>query len=124
MAVSASPAARAVRTACFAEQMEQKKQLLITSSQKSYPPAFHSLRCKPASGGPAVLASGGLAGRVYGPSNTLVLRTTKAGLVVKFVKAEVRVVGVVAVRWGVHKRPCRVLLPRELEGALCGSGDC
>ena len=23
--------------------MEQKKQLLITSSQKSYPPAFHSL---------------------------------------------------------------------------------
>ena len=50
--------------------------------------------------------------------------TTKAGLVVKFVKAEVRVVGVVAVRWSVHKRPCRVLLPRELEGALCGSGDC
>jgi hypothetical protein len=43
MVVSASPAARAVRTACFAEQMEQKKQLLITSSQKSYHPAFHSL---------------------------------------------------------------------------------
>ena len=43
MAVSASPAARAVRTACFAEQMEQKKQLLLASSQKSYPPAFHSL---------------------------------------------------------------------------------
>ena len=43
MAVSASPTARAVRTACFAEQMEQKKQLLITFSQKSYPPAFHSL---------------------------------------------------------------------------------
>jgi hypothetical protein len=47
MAVSASPAARAVRTACFAEQMEQKKQLLITSSQKSYPPAFHSLSKTP-----------------------------------------------------------------------------
>jgi hypothetical protein len=44
MAVSASPAARAVRTACFAEQMEQKKYLLITSSQKNYPPAFHSLK--------------------------------------------------------------------------------
>ena len=50
--------------------------------------------------------------------------TTKAGLVVKFVKAEVRVVGVVAVRWSVHKRPCRVLLPREIEGALCESGGC
>jgi hypothetical protein len=47
MAVSASPASRAVRTACFAEQMEQKKQLLITSSQKSYPPAFHSLSKTP-----------------------------------------------------------------------------
>jgi hypothetical protein len=43
MAVSASPAARAVRTACFAEQMEQKKQLLLASSQRLYPPAFHSL---------------------------------------------------------------------------------
>jgi hypothetical protein len=43
MAVLASPAARAVRTACFAEQMQQKKQLLPASSQKSYPPAFHSL---------------------------------------------------------------------------------
>jgi hypothetical protein len=44
MAVLASPAALAVRTACFAEQMQQKKQLLITSSQKSYLPAFHSLK--------------------------------------------------------------------------------
>jgi hypothetical protein len=52
MAVSALPAARAVRAACFkhcfAEQMEmeQKKQLqlLIISSQKNYPPASHSLR--------------------------------------------------------------------------------
>jgi hypothetical protein len=26
------------------------------------------------------------------------------------------------VRWSVHKRPCRLRLPRELEGALCGSG--
>ena len=43
MAVLASPTVRAVRTACFAEQMEQKKQLLLASSQKSYPPAFHSL---------------------------------------------------------------------------------
>jgi hypothetical protein len=43
MAVSASPAARAVRTACFAEQMEQKKQLLPASSQRSYPPALHPL---------------------------------------------------------------------------------
>jgi hypothetical protein len=43
MAVLGSPAARAVRTACFAEQMQQKKQLLLASSQKSYPPAFHSL---------------------------------------------------------------------------------
>jgi hypothetical protein len=42
MAVLASPAARAVRTACFAEQMQQKK-ILLASSQKSYPPAFHSL---------------------------------------------------------------------------------
>jgi hypothetical protein len=42
--VSASPAARAVRTACFAEQMEQNKQSLLASSQKNYPPAFHSLR--------------------------------------------------------------------------------
>jgi hypothetical protein len=53
MAVSASPAARAVRTACFAEQMEQKKQLLITSSQKSYPPAFHSLLATARTGLPA-----------------------------------------------------------------------
>jgi hypothetical protein len=44
MAVSASPTARAVRTACFAEQMEQKKQLLLASSKTNYPPAFHSLR--------------------------------------------------------------------------------
>ena len=39
MAVSASPAARAVRTACFAEQMEQKKQSLpahlVFNQQKS-----------------------------------------------------------------------------------------
>jgi hypothetical protein len=41
--VSASPTARAVRTACFAEQMEQKKQLLLAFSKKNYPPAFHSL---------------------------------------------------------------------------------
>ena len=45
MAVSASPTARAVRTACFAEQMEQKKQLLIASSgwslqSKKLPPSF------------------------------------------------------------------------------------
>jgi hypothetical protein len=44
--------------------------------------------------------------------------TTKAD---PAIKAEVRFVGVVAVRWSVLKRPCRVCLPRELEGILCGS---
>jgi hypothetical protein len=45
MAVPASPAARAVRAACFAEQMEQKKQLLPAFSQKSYPPQFFIHSC-------------------------------------------------------------------------------
>ena len=66
MAVSASPTARAVRTACFAEQMEQKKQLLLASSKKNYPPAFHSLEVQ-------------LADDMINGANFLAVLETKAG---------------------------------------------